>query len=428
MGGQMNKVYLLFALAILLPGQQSWTQEIRKKPSTCEENLNQEITPQMKRARDLYLALTGTPIPYCDERIERMTIYLNAGRARDAVRVAIADPDFYNIKIREMAARICTFEHTARTAVNDCIALYVGAIRDGIDARKLITGNFWYRIDDKKAGSGVTRNNLVNNILRSDNHYTQIDEFELSMFHVLKKVDGQMIIDPVNNNNAIAAQEPAGALTTRAFMMAHAVAGTNRRLVEKSFEQFLCSPIREWADNTLPDTYVGRDVTRTPGDDPNKYKVSCKGCHAPMDSMRSVFAHVDWNEGNGGFYRYDPRSVVGKMNRNTNETSQYTFLISDDTFDNMATKGANAARFGWRGPTQGKGINAFATMLANSEKYSKCLAKHVFRTTCGRDPEPELKPLIDTYASDFDNKEVQDIRVLFERIALRPECTGDGNQ
>ncbi|MCB9025618.1 MAG: hypothetical protein H6625_04830 [Bdellovibrionaceae bacterium] len=423
----MNKVYLLFAVAGVLLGQQSWAAEVTKKPSSCVENLNQEITPQMKRARDLYIALTGSPIPFCDERIERMTIYLAAGRARDAVRVAIADPDFYNIKIREMASRICTFENSPRTSVNDCIATYVGAIRDGIDARQLLTGNFWYRIDEKKAPQ-ATASNLVNNILKNGNHYNQIDDLELSMFHVLKRVDGQMIIDPTNNNNAIAAQDPAGVITSRAWMMAHAIAGTNRRLVEKSFEQFLCSPIREWADNTMPDTYVGRDVTRTPGDDPNKYLVTCKGCHAPMDSMRSVFAHVDWNENNGGFYRYNPTQVTPKMNRNTNETPQLTYLISGDTFDNYATQGANAARFGWRGPTQGEGMKAFAGMLANSEQYNRCLTTHVFRTVCGRKPEAELKQIIDTYARDFDQKDNHDVRVLFERIALRPECTGDGNQ
>ncbi|MCB0356986.1 MAG: hypothetical protein KDD40_08270 [Bdellovibrionales bacterium] len=423
----MNKVYIIFALAMILIGQEAFAVDVRKKPSLCEENLSQVITPQMKRARQLYTALTGTPIPYCDDRIERMAIYLSAGRARDAVRVAIDDPDFYNIRVREMAARICTFDNTPRTPVNDCIAMFVGAIRDGMDARQLLTGNFFYRIDEKKAPE-ANQSSLVNDILRSNDHFNQIDGLELSMYHVLKRVDGQKIIDPTNRNNAIAARDPAGVITTRAWMQAHAIAGTNRRMVEKSFEQFLCSPIREWADNTMPDKYVGRDVTRTPGDDPNKYLVTCKGCHAPMDSMRSVFAHVDYTTNDGGYFRYDPTQVVEKMNRNTNETPQLTYLVEDDDFDNYAIQGANATRFGWRGATRGKGMNAFASMLANSEQYNRCLATHVFRTVCGRKPEPELKTLIDTYASDFDQREGHDIRVLFERIALRPECTGDGNQ
>lgn len=391
----------------------------KKKPSTCEENLNQEITPQMKRARQLYTALTGTPIAYCDEKIERMTIYLAAGRARDAVRVAIADPDFYNIKVRELASRICTFENTTRTPVNDCIALVVGAVRDGLDARELLTGNFFYMIDRAKA-TGATRSSVINDVLKSNNHYAQVDDLELSMYHVLMKVDGQKIVDPKNNNNVISAQDPAGAITTRSWMMAHAFAGTNRRLVEKSFEQFLCSPIREWADNTMPDTYVGRDVTRTPGDEPAKYLVTCKGCHAPMDSMRSVFAHADWssdsNTGNNTFYRYDPTQVTPKMNRNTNETPTLTYLITDDTFDNYATKGANAARFGWRGSTTGKSMNEFASMLANSEQFNRCMATHVFKTVCGRLPEPELKTLIDTYARDFDQNEKRDLKYYLKGL------------
>lgn len=424
----MNKLYLLFSVATIIWGQKAVAIEIRKAPSTCTENLSQEITPQMKRARDLYTALTGTPIPYCDDRLERMAIYLTAGRARDAVRVAIADPDFYNIRVREMASRICTFEHSKRTPVNDCIAFFVGAIRDGVDVREFLTGNFWYRIDTKKATSVSGVDRLVNDILRSNAHFNRVDVDELSMFHVLKRVDGQSIIDPTDTNRAIPARDPAGAITTRAWMEAHAIAGTNRRLVEKTFEMFMCTPIQSWADNTLPDKYVGRDVTRTPGDDPNKYLVTCKGCHAPMDSMRSVFAFVDWNSGNGGYYRYNPTAVTEKMNRNTDETPQLTYLISDDSFDNLATQGANAARFGWRGGTQGSGIRSFGSMIASSEQYNRCWVNHVFESVCGRKPEPELKHLIDTYARDFDNNSGKhDIRVLFERIALRPECTGNGN-
>lgn len=424
----MNKLYLILFIATIMVSTKSHAIDVIKAPSTCVEDPSKEITPQMKRARQLYIALTGTPIPFCDDRLERMAIYLSSGRARDAVRVAIQDPDFYNIRIREMASKICTFEHSKRTPVNDCIAFFVGAIRDGVDAREFLTGNFWYRIDTKKAPSVPDR--IVNDILRSNGHFDRVDQDELSMFHVLKKENGQQVIDPVDNNKSIPARDPAGAITTRAWMSAHARAGTNRRLVEKTFEMFLCSPIQTWADNTLSDKYVGRDVTRKPGDDPSKFLVTCKGCHAPMDSMRSVFSNVDWSDNNGGYFRWNPTATVEKMNRNTNETPELTYLVMPDArFDNLATQGANGARFGWRGATSGNGMNAFAKMIANSEQYNRCLVQHVFEATCGRKPEPELRALIDTYAADFDRiSGTKDIRVLFERISLRPECTGDGKQ
>jgi hypothetical protein len=409
-------------LFVFIFSPNAWSIDIRKAPSTCEIDINTPVSIEEKRARVIWESLTGSPIPYCDDRLKRMALYLKSDRPRDAAKVATSDADFYNIRVRGMASQMCTFENTKRASVNDCVATIVGAVRDGLDYRKILTGNFWYKIDEEKVPAGSVQNNIINDIIRTNDHFDEIDLDGLSMFHVLKKVDGQIIPDPLNLNRTIPARDSAGVITSRAFMAAHAVAGTNRRLVEKSLEVFLCSPIRTWADNLLPDKYVGRDVTRTPGGDPNKYLVSCSGCHAPMDSMRGVFAYVDFINGR---YIYDDRSVVDKMNRASDTTPDLTFYVAGDSYDNLAKSGANASRFGWRESLKGNSIHDFATMIATSEQFSRCTAEHVFRATCGRQPEEEIKLLIDTFAKDFDKGSEKDIRVLFERFVLRPECTGE---
>ena len=78
-------------------------------------------------------------------------------------------------------------------------------------------------------------------------------------------------------------------------MAAHAIAGTNRRLVEYSFREFTCMPIDKWADASGPDTYIGRDVDRFPGGVHQKFTTTCRACHSGMDSLRGAFARYTFS-------------------------------------------------------------------------------------------------------------------------------------
>ncbi len=395
-------------------------------PSNCIEDLNEPITLEIQKARAMWLSLTGTVVPLCDDRLKRMEIYIRSGRVDKAADVAISDPLFYNVRVRDMAAKICTRDATLRTDINDCIATIVGATRDGLDIAEMITGNFYYMIDVNKVGvsrrNSINRNNVVNDMLRSNRHYEQIKNFQLSMFHVLKRVDGQQIVDLSDQSRARPAVDPAGIITSRAYMMAHAVAGTNRRLVEKTFQNFLCAPITEWADNTVSDRFVGRDVDRAPGADPQKYHITCKGCHAPMDSMRGAFARVNFDN---NFYQYSLTSIQGKMNRARDTTPDLFFLVTDDSFDSQAIYGANSARFGFRGFTRGQGMNQYAQMLAESDAYGKCMVTQAFRTACGREPQrDEEKNLVLAIAQKLDRLDKRNLSYAFKQLAMRKECVG----
>src|SRR5205085_1121378 len=88
---------------------------------------------------------------------------------------------------------------------------------------------------------------------------------------------------------------PVGLLTTRQWMAAHAIAGTNRRLVEFSFREFLCTPLEKVADSTGLDNVVARDIDRFPGGSHTKFTTTCRACHTIMDGFRPAFGYFTFN-------------------------------------------------------------------------------------------------------------------------------------
>ncbi len=416
----------IIAFSILTISINVSAQTYQVIPNSCLEDIDTPLSEEIQKARSIWMALTGTTVPMCDDRLKRMEIYIKKGDFSKAVDVALKDPLHYNIRVRDMAARICSRDVTFRTEVNDCIATIVGIARDGLDVADVVTGNFFYRIDlDKLSPTkrpSVNRNSLVNDILRSNRHYEQINDHQLSMYHVLKKEDGQQIIDLLDQSRARPAIDPAGVITSRAFMEAHATAGTNRRMVQMSFEQFLCKPITDWADNTVSDRFVGRDVDRKPGNDPQKYHITCKGCHAPMDSMRGAFARVDFNN---NFYRYSLTSIQDKMNRNGDTNPDLFFVVSDDSYDSQAIYGANSSQFGWRGYTKGSGMSDLAQMIAESRAYNSCWAKHAFQSACGRAPQTdEEMAVVNSLGASFDGLNQRPLSYLYKKLALNRICLG----
>ncbi|MEK7357203.1 MAG: hypothetical protein AAB250_12190, partial [Bdellovibrionota bacterium] len=263
-------------------------------------------------------------------------------------------------------------------------------------------------------GTQQVRANVLNDIVNSNNHYADLQTRGFSLAAVLVKVPGQ----PINVNNAAAdIPDPAGLLTTRQWMLAHADAGTNRRLVEYTFKEFMCQPMTQWADATAPDDRVGRDVSRTPAGSNEKYLTTCKACHGQMDGLRGAFARVDFVNNQ---VVYTPAAVPAKMNRNQQEFPA-GYVTTDASWVNYATVGKNADAFGWRSATTGTGMAALGAMLANSQGFSRCMARRVFTDVCKRQPASTEEALVRNLGDQLESSGYH-LRGLFEIVALRPEC------
>ena len=121
--------------------------------------------------------------------------------------------------------------------------------------------------------------------------------------------------------------------------------------------------------------------------------------------------------------KQNPAGVASKMNHNEDKYPA-GHIITDDSFENVAIRGANAVRFGWAGPLKGYGVKEFGEMISKSKAFPKCMSERVYRAVCKREPASFDQPMLLKATEDFisDN---YNLKKLFQRIAITPECIGD---
>lgn len=379
------------------------------------------------KAKKLYERLTGTKVALDSPAISQIVNLMNNGDMMGAAKVATADPNFYNITVKLMALKMSTREETIKTKLNDFAASFIGITRDKRDARELLTGNFYY----SGSGDGI-RSNIVADILTSNNHYEDLEKARIDLSKNLVRQEGQLIA--TSDTATVASPDPAGVLTLRGFMGAHAIAGTNRRLVEYTFREFMCVPLDSWADTAASDARIGRDIDRFPAGDHNKFATSCKGCHTVMDGFRGAFAKWDFTSrgvkhsavnprGGGAFdIDVDGQGVVTKMNRNS-AVFPSGYVTTNDSFINNATRPNNRALFEWRGPASaGNGTKAFGTIVANSRRFSQCMAKRVFETVCRKSFDAvKDRETLALWGDEFEASGYK-LKNLFESVAVKSQC------
>lgn len=404
--------------------------------------------------------LTGIKWSPDAPQVQQMAQRISSGDKIGAAKVATALPQFYSVTVKEMAARMSTRAESVREPLNDFSASFIGITRDNTDARELLYGNFYYAFTGTPAlPAGVTvtsrietPGDLTRNMLLSNAHFADLENANINVHEYLTKVTtGQRIPTSMTTNVATPAADAAGVLTQRTFLAAHAIAGTNRRLVEYTFREFMCMPIQGWADTSASDIRVGMDIDRMPGGDPQKYLTSCKGCHTVMDGFRGAFARWDFNPTVNGVLHslsgvttgnFQPvnsdatRQVMRKMNRDTAPAATMFVMYQggwntrDTSFVNNADRGVNSTIFGWRGlapdgaalSSNSSGTNAFGRLVANSKRFSQCMAKRIWDQVCNYSlPDLEQDVLFVSLALEFEQNGYK-LKDLFETIATHPKC------
>lgn len=359
-------------------------------------------SPSVYAAR-LYERIVGVPPSVSDSSFHRMVKWIESGDRLSAAQMALKDPRFYSVRLRNFAAAFSNIEESPNEDFNDLQALIIGIVRDDLDARLLLTADFRYQ---GTPGLGLPKVSLSNN-----DHYVEFERRFLDPWRDLVRLSDQW---PTLT-------EAAGALTTRAWAKAHYSAGTNRRAVKFAYQIFHCSPIESWRYAALPDSFVRRDVDRAESGNPLNYQQNCRGCHAPMDSNGGAFARFDFV--NDTLLYTGKNSVAAKMNQNGSKYPQ-GFVSVDDYWNNFLVKNPNLDS-GWRGPTEGYGIVEFGKMLANAKAFSVCMVKRIFRDVCGRAPSFSEKIAIQKFADDFENDHYR-FKNLFAQIAVASQCDTRG--
>lgn len=389
----------------------------------------QALDSSQIEAKKLLERISSVKVPIDNPLVTQMANLIKMGNRRGAAELATTHPEFLNTTVKQMALKLSTREETMRLNLNDFAAAFIGVTRDNRDARELLTGNFYYMADASKIPAGVTvRSALKEDILDSNNHFDDLSKREIDIGAVLMRVDGQSVLD--GQKNVMANPEPAGVITLRTFMGAHAVAGTNRRPIEYTFKEFMCVPMDHMSDTSVTDVRIARDIDRFPGGDHMKFQTTCKGCHTQMDSFRGAFAHWDVNGGSptnalvgtpsGNF---DANKVSRKLNVN-GTVFPGGYQYRDNTFFNNSRGPANAELFGWRGDVTSlqRGTTAFATQIANSTRFSQCMVKRIYDSVCRANVNTKTHlDMLKNLAFEFEASGYN-IKKMYQSIAVSSSC------
>lgn len=428
----------------------------------------------ISKAQQIYVRLTGVKLPATDQRIKDMASLISANQMVAAAAIATNDAHFINTTVRDFAAKMSTRAETIDTPLNDFTATFMGFARDNLNAQQLLTADFFYMANTNPDINPATSNidmssarpvngwptapvpaRYVDDILKSNNHYESLDVGRYDLNAVLVRKPQKVLNARVSNPNgmeAVANPDPAGILTSRQWLKEHAFAGTNRRLVEFSLKEFLCTPIEMAADAGGADDVIGPDIDRLPGGDNSTFQTTCRACHTILDSFRPAFA--EWSFGNGfpkhvsytddmsddgdedlvnGMKKDDLYpGVAFKYNKKADSDPKSAIYpdgrrTKSNEWTNHALTGSNKVNFQFNDSmTKGTGVKSFGQLISTSPKFQRCMAERAFKQICKRDATNNDSPYIQAAADAF-MKSGFKLKALFQNIVIGNACIGEAN-
>ena len=303
-------------------------------------------------------------VPPTPEVLDDMTNTISQGDPEAAAKIAMENPAFYNVTLKNWIKPWSNRDQTPRVPMNDYVATILGVIRDDSPFDKILYDDVIYIIDN--AALPVYSNT-------DNNHYRSAEAQNFDFMNTL-------VVRKQSDTTGLPVAAIAGVTTTRNAGENYFSAGTNRRVNRFIFMNYLCKDYEDLHDITVPDFHVARDVERDPGGDSRTYKNRCVGCHAGQDGLRGAYAYYNFS---GNRLEYTAGQVQGKMNQN-NYFSQ-GFVTTTDQWINLWATGQNAS-VGWRGAVSGTGAQSIGMMFAKSKAFSQCMARKVFKLVCMKDP------------------------------------------
>lgn len=309
-------------------------------------------------------------VPAKPSVLSSMEIEVAAGRPEEAAKIAMANPNFINITMKNWVKSWSNREQSTRVDFNDHTATLIGIIRDDVGFDRALWDDIYYTVP----GSGSA---YANN---SNAHYRTAESSRMDFSNpavLVREAGGQ------GPRTGLPAQAISGVVTTRQSGESFFSAGTNRRVNRFNFMNFMCNDYEFLHDVTVPDDNVGRDVDRAPGGDSRVYKNKCVGCHAGQDGMRGAYAYYDFSN---NALAYNQGVVSNKINRNVLYSAGKQTV--DDSWINLwaLPNGQNQQKLVFKGATSGNGAKALNQMLTRSEGFANCMAKKVFELVCMKEP------------------------------------------
>ncbi|HEX4375803.1 MAG TPA: hypothetical protein VHZ99_01495 [Steroidobacteraceae bacterium] len=319
------------------------------------------------QAKRLFDRLTGTP-PSATV-LQQMSADISSSNATAAAQIAMQDPAFFNVTVRNFAAPMTNVAQSVFVPLNDYTATIIGMVRDNVPFNTVLSADLVYTGNM----SGVPAYSPSNN-----NHYQYLDTNNADLSKVLQP---QM----QSSLTGIPSAATAGVMTTTAGASAFFSLGTNRRMLRFTMMNFMCNDLNTIMDITRPPDRIRQDPSRSPGGDSRTFLNTCIGCHSGMDALAGAFAYYDFDT-NSNQLVYTPGQVQAKYGINT-ANFPYGHVTTDDSWINYWRQGSNAV-LGWSSsqPGSGNGAKTFGQEIENSSQFASCQVQKVFQAMCLRAP------------------------------------------
>lgn len=391
-----------------------------------------------EQAKRIHDRLTG--VPATNSMLDAMEAEISGGGG--AVQAALyaidgvpagepATGDFYTVTLKNWVTPWTNEAQDSFAPLNDYSATVIGMVRDETDFREILSANVIYR----GAIPGIPAYSGSNN-----NHYEFLEASGANLGD-----DTVLVRDTQSTVTGIPVEGVAGVLTTRAAARAFLVDGTNRANFRFTLLNHLCMDLEQLKDDTRPSDRIRQDVSRSPGGDSTLFLNQCLLCHSGMDPMAQAFAYYNFpypDETAQPNLELEARKDMGNMVYTPGEV-QPKYLINSATFatgyvtpndhwTNYWRLGPNSARIGWRNGAsntgsvdlavndayaEGDGAASMGSELANSDAFSYCQVKKVFRSVCLREPMPSPgdSAAVDGFVGTFNS--THNIKQVFAEVA-----------
>ncbi len=324
----------------------------------------------------IWKTINGTNLPPDSPTIKAMQKKIDEGQTLEAAKLAVRAPESsvgLNI-IKPIFTPMAGREVSDTEVIGDFTFAWIGGILHEQKIKDFFTGSPLYiahQSPEYRRQIGAYRDIGVS--LFSDQ---EIRNFLTNENGGQKTIKSYVYANLPETHNL-------GVITTSQYGKAIFEGGTNRRPVKKILEDFLCiENIESIMNFQINDEWVGRDIPRTPGNNPKDYLNRCVGCHAGMDSARGAFAYYDFEE--TIVFRPTP---FAKMNINfeTFESGRETY---DESWEHTGWIPTHPDKVGqhFNGP------KSFVELVTNSLQFYQCLVKRTHSTMCPQAPlsEPEM--------------------------------------
>ena len=365
-----------------------------------------------EQAKRIYDRLAGVPPTrqVLDEIVNNTHTFCTTNGlagADCAAFVAMEDPSFYNVTLKNFAAPWTNREFSIFVPLNDYIATVIGMIRDDIDFRQVLYGDIQYVGRAGTVGSAAAANN--------NNHYEQLEAGNHNLKDVLEATTQSGV-------NGLPPNATAGVITSRAAAEAFFIAGTNRAMFRFTMVNHFCKDMEQLHDPRLSPDRIRQDVSRSPGGDSRLFLNNCVGCHTGMDPMAQAFAYYDYVESDPagqGTIQYTAGAVQDKY-FNNDLNFPPGFRTPDDRWTNYWRTGQNRY-LGFYGPDvdtatgygEGTGAQELGRELAHSAAFNQCQVRKVFNAVCLREPESDTDhQKVDEFVANFESRSYQMKRVF----------------